>query len=116
MADRHAVASGEDENEHEENIIRDIHIGKRGSATAKEEQPDKLRRTVRFEQEAPNTSTSSSSTTPCVRWVDERVVTSKKCWIGIERKIPEISISELNDVVESMTCLNAHTRKFWEIN
>ena len=62
-ADRHAVASGEDENEHEENIMRDIHTGKRGSATAKEEQPDKLRRTVRFEQEAPNISTSSSSTT-----------------------------------------------------
>ena len=24
-------------------------------------------------------------------WMDESVVTSKKCWIGIERKMPEIS-------------------------
>ena len=25
------------------------------------------------------------------RWMDERVVTSEKCWIGIEEKMPEIS-------------------------
>ena len=25
------------------------------------------------------------------RWTDERVVTSEKCWIGIEEKMPEIS-------------------------
>ena len=54
MANRHAVVFGEDENQHDENRMRDIHIGKkRGSKTANEEQPDKLRRTVRFEQEAP---------------------------------------------------------------
>ena len=35
--------------------------GKRGSETANEEQPDKLRKKVRFEQEAPNTSSSSSA-------------------------------------------------------
>ena len=29
MADRHAVASGEDESQHDENRMRDIHIGKR---------------------------------------------------------------------------------------
>ena len=28
MADRHAVASGEEENQHEENRTRGIHIGK----------------------------------------------------------------------------------------
>ena len=43
MADRHAVESGGDvtKNQHEENIMRDVHIGKRGSDTANEEQPDK---------------------------------------------------------------------------
>ena len=62
MADRHAVASGEEEKQHDENRLRHVHIGKRGSETADEEQkPDKLRKTVRFKQEAPNTSPSSST-------------------------------------------------------
>ena len=61
MADRHAVASGEDEKQQDENIMRDIHIGKRGSETANEEQPDKLRKRVRFEQEIPKTSSSSAT-------------------------------------------------------
>ena len=90
------------------------------------EQLDKLRKTVRFEQEA---SSSSASLDPTVtleyptsgetqdrpgsvqvqksghneddvqisalecstRWMDERVVTSEKCWIGTEEKMPEIS-------------------------
>ena len=38
-------------NQHEENRMRDIHVGKRGSEAASGEQ-DKLRKTVRFEQEA----------------------------------------------------------------
>ena len=59
MADRHAVASGEEEKQREENRMRDVHIGKRGSEAANEEQHDKSRKTVRFEQEAPNTSSSS---------------------------------------------------------
>ena len=61
VAVRHADASGGDitENQHEEDRIRDIQIGKRGSEAASEEQPDKLRRTVRFEQEAPSASASS---------------------------------------------------------
>ena len=60
---RHADASGGDvtENQHEEDRMRDIHIGKRGSEAAYEEQPDKLRKTVRFEQEASSTSSSSST-------------------------------------------------------
>ena len=58
IADRHAVASGEEQKHHEENIVI-IHICKRGSETANEEQPDKLRKTVRFEEEAPNTSSST---------------------------------------------------------
>ena len=59
MRDRHVVASGEHER-HDENIMRDIHIRKRGSETANEEQSDKLRKPVRFEQEAPDTSSSST--------------------------------------------------------
>ena len=35
---------------HEESRMKDIHIGKRGSETASEEQPDNLRKTVRFAQ------------------------------------------------------------------
>ena len=42
--------------------MRDIHVGKRGSETANEEQPDKLRKTVRFEQEASSASSSSGGT------------------------------------------------------
>ena len=40
--------------------MRDIHVGKRGSEAAScEEQPDNLRKTVRFEHEAPSASASS---------------------------------------------------------
>ena len=35
--------------QHEEDRIRDIHIGKRGPEAAGEEQPDKLRKTARVE-------------------------------------------------------------------
>ena len=53
VAVRHADASGGDitENQHKEDRMRDIHVGKRGSEATSEEQPDKLRKTVRFEQE-----------------------------------------------------------------
>ena len=132
VAVRHADASGGDvrENQHDENRMRDIHVGKRGPEAAGEEQPDKLRKTVRFEQEASSSSAAASSDptllypasgetqvgrgphvcrrqvilmTTCkflrwvhsMRWMDERVVTSEKCWNGIEEKMPEIS-SEVN--------------------
>ena len=42
--------------------MRDIHIGKRGSEAAGEEQPDKLRKTVRFEQVASSASASPDPT------------------------------------------------------
>ena len=126
MAVRHADASGGDitENQHEENRMRDVQIGNRGSEAATEE-PDKLRKTVRFEQEAPSAAASSDppgcSGISCwrdkvgrgpylcrrqvmlmttykflrwmhsTRWMDERVVTSEKCLIGIEEKMPEFS-------------------------
>ena len=118
IAVRHADASGGDitENQHEENRMRDIHVGKRGSAAASEEQPDKLRKTIRFEQEAPSVSASRvvrhkigrgpylcrslvmlMTTYKFLRWVrssrrmDERVVISEKCWTGIGEKMLEIS-------------------------
>ena len=124
VAVRHADASGGDIREENER-----HVGKRGPEAAGEEQPDKLRKTVRLEQEAPSSSAAASpdptvcSGTSCewrdtkmgrgpylcrrqvmlmttykclrwmhsMRWMDERVVTSEKCWNGIEEKMPEIS-------------------------
>ena len=64
VAVRHADASGGDirENQHEEERMRDIDVGKRGSEAAGEDQPDKLRKTVRFEQEAPSAAPSSDPT------------------------------------------------------
>ena len=64
VAVRHEHASGGDirENHHEEDRMRDIHVGKRGPEAAGEEQPDKLRKTVRFEQEAPSAAASSDPT------------------------------------------------------
>ena len=113
------------ENQHEENRMRDIQVSKRGSEAASEEQSDELRKTVRFEQDAPNASASSdphvalgypasgetqsrprsvlvqksshvdddvqiSALDAFYEDVDERVVTSEKCWSGIEEKMPEI--------------------------
>ena len=61
MAVRQADASGGDirENQHEEDRMRGIQIGKRGPEAASEEQPDNFRKTVRFEQEAPSAAESS---------------------------------------------------------
>ena len=63
IAVRHADASGGDiiENQHEEDRMRDIHVGKRGPEVAGEEQLDKLRKTARFEQEASSSSAAASS-------------------------------------------------------
>ena len=48
MAVRQADASGGDirENQHEEDGMRDIHVGKRGSEAAGEDQPDKFRKST----------------------------------------------------------------------
>ena len=66
VAVRHADASGGDirETQHEEDRTRDIHFGKRGSEASGEEQLDTLRKTARFEQEAPSSSASASSDPP----------------------------------------------------
>ena len=60
VAVRHADGSGGYiiENQHEEKRMRGIRVSKRGS-TASKEQSDKLRKTLRFEQEVPNASASS---------------------------------------------------------
>ena len=42
--------------------MRDIHFGKRGPEAAGEEQPNKLRKTVRFEQQASSAAASSDPT------------------------------------------------------
>ena len=46
------------ENQDEEDRMRDIHDGKSGPEAEGEEQPDKLRKTARFEQEASSASAS----------------------------------------------------------
>ena len=95
--------------------MRDAHIGKRWSETANEEQPDKLRKTVRFEQEAPSASASSDPTVALEYpasgekqdrpeavlvqksgHVDDDVQISAldvfhECGVGIDWKMPEIS-------------------------
>ena len=64
LAVRHADASGghSRENQHEKDRMRDIQIGNRGPEAAGEEQPDKLWKTVRVEQEAPSAAASSDPT------------------------------------------------------
>ena len=46
-------------NQHEENKKRDIHVNEKGTETTNEEQMIECRKTIRFEQEVSNTSTSS---------------------------------------------------------
>ena len=111
--------------------MRDVHNGEKGSETADEEQLDKLRKTGRFEQYAPNTSSSSTTHVSleyaasgekqdrpepvlahnsghvddeiqifCVGCIPRDGWTrgsqhQKKCWIGIEMKMPQIS-AEVN--------------------
>ena len=52
------LAVTSEKTQHEEDRMRDIHVGKRGSEAAGEEQPDKLRKTVRFEQDASSAAAS----------------------------------------------------------
>ena len=150
VAVRLADASGGDtrENQHDENRMRDIHVGKRGPVGAGEEQPDKLRKTVRFEQEAPSPSAAASSDPTValeypasgetqdrpgpylsrrqvmlkttyrflrwmhsVRWMDESVVTSEKCW----NDAGDLKRSVLNELFENLTCLNALKGKFGRV-
>ena len=49
------------------------------------------------------------------RWMDERVVTSEKFvdWYRGEDAV-DLKRSELNEVVEHLTCLNAFEWKIWK--
>ena len=151
MAVRQADASGGDirANQHEEDRI---HCGKRGSEAAGEEHPDKLRKTVRFEQEAPSAAASSDPTVALqypasgetqdrpgsvlvqkTGHVDDDVQTSafdacnemdglKSHYIGEVldwyrgEDAGDLKRSELNELVENLTCLNAFEGKFWKCN
>ena len=132
--------------------MRDIHVGKRGPEAASEEQPDKLRKTVRFEQEASSSSAAASSD-PTVALenpssgetqslsgsilvqtlghVDDDVQISaldafyemggrKSRYVGEVfewcrgEDAGYLKRSELNELVENLTCLNALEGKFWE--
>ena len=57
------LAVTSEKTQHEEDRMRDIHISKRGSEAASEEQSDEWRKTERLEHEAPNTLARSD---PCV--------------------------------------------------
>ena len=123
MAVRHADAFGGDtrKNQHDE----DIQVGKRASEAAREEQPDKLRKTVRFEQEAPSAAASSDPTLALEYLasgetqdrpgpilvqksghVDDDVQISALEWYRGE-DAGDLKRSELNELVENLTCLNA---------
>ena len=56
------LAVTSEKTQHEEDRMRDIHVGKRGSKKANEEQADKLRKTERFEQDAPSAAASLDPT------------------------------------------------------
>ena len=131
--------------------MRDIHVGKRGSE-AGEEQPDKLRKTVRFEQEASSAALSSDPTvaleyTACGETQDRSgsVLVQKSGHVddGVHisalhafyemdgrksRYIGEVldwyrgedagdpKRSELHELVENLTCLNALEGEIWKSN
>ena len=154
MAVRQADASGGDirENQHEGDRMRDIHVGKRGSKAAGEEQLDKLRKTVRFEREAPSAAASSDPTVSLEYpasgetpdrpgsvfvqksgHVDDDVQISaldafyeidgrKSRYIGEVldwyrgEDAGDLKKSELIELVENWTGLNALERKIWKSN
>ena len=150
VAVRHADASAGDimENQHEEDRMRDIRVGKRGSEAAGEEQPDKLRKTVRYEQEALSASASSYPTVtleyPASSETQSRpgsVLVQKSGRVDDDVQISaldasyemdgrksryigevfdwyrgedagDLKRSEVNEMVEKWTCLNALEGKF----
>ena len=149
---RHADASSGDmsENQHGEDRMRDIRVGKRGSEAASEEQPDKLRKTVRFEQEASSASASSDPTValeyPASGGTQNRpgsVLVQKSGHVDDDVQISaldafyemdgrksryigevlewhrgedagDLNKSELNEMVEKLTCLNALEETIWK--
>ena len=50
------------------------------------------------------------------RWMDARVVTSEKCWKRYQGEdAGDLKRCELNELVESWTCLNALEGKFGKV-
>ena len=130
--------------------MRDIHIVKRGSEAAGEEQLDKLRKTVRFEQEASSASASSDPTVTLeypasgeIQSRPESVLVQKSGHVDDDAQISaldafsemdgrksryigevlewcrgedagDLKRSELNQLVENLTCLNAFEGKIWK--
>ena len=147
VAVRHADASGGDirENQHEEDRMRDIHVGRRGPEAACEEQPDKLRKTVRFEQEA---SSAAASSDPIVALKypasgetqdrpgsvlvvdDDAQISALDAFYEMDGRrsrfigevlewyrggdAKDLKRSELNELVENLTCLNALEGEIWK--
>ena len=154
VAVRHADASGGYimESQHEEKIMRDIQVSKRGSEATSEEQTDRWRKTVRFEQEAQNASATfdqyvalaylAKGETPSrpgsvlvqkSGHVDDDAQISaldpfyekdgrRSRYIGGVLKryrgedARDFKRSELDELVENCTCLNAPGRKIWQVN
>ena len=152
VAVRRADAPGGTENQHEEKIMRDIRVNKRGSGATSEEQLDEWRKTERLEHEAPNTSASSDPFVALEHHVRDETPSRSGSVLGQKsghvdddvqisaldvfnekdgrrsRNIGEVleryrgedagdlKRSELNELVENWTCLNALEREMWEIN
>ena len=128
--------------------MSDIHVGKRGPEAASEEQPDKLRKTVRFGQEAPSAAASSDPTVPLEYPAsgqtqdrlgsvlvqktshvdDDEQISALDAFYEMDGSIGEVlewcrredvgdlKRSELNELVENLTRLNAlDGRKFGKV-
>ena len=138
--------------QHEEDRMREIQVSKRGSEAASEEQSDKLRKTVRFEQEASGASASSDPNAtleyPASGETQDRprsVLVQKSGHVDDDVQISaldpfyemdgrksryirevlemyrgedarDLKITELNELVENLTCLNALEGKIWKSN
>ena len=129
--------------------MRDIHVGKRGAEAAGEEQLDRLRKTVRFEQEAASAAASSDPAValeyPASGETQDRpesVLVQKSGHVADDVQISALDAfyemdgrksryigevldwyrgedardlkSELNELVENLTCLNALEVKIWK--
>ena len=111
VAVRHADASGGDirENQHERDRMRDIHVSKRGPEAAGEEQPDKLRKTVRFEQAAPSAAASSDPTIAL-----EYPASGEVCWWEqYHDTVDLVQDSETEDPQRTNFCVGSILRDGW---
>ena len=105
--------------------MRDIYVGKRGPEAAGEDQPDKLRKTVRSEQEAPGSALVQKSG----HVADDVQISALDAFYEMDgrksRYIGEVKDCyrggdagdvKRRELVEKWTCLNALEGKFGKIN